>query len=136
MKGRALFIISFLVIILASWANVDYFGSVRNNTFSPVVNQVVHIIAFALTGFIGYVNWRQHEKWINILWLALYGVVMILFLTSGALFSMTHSELIKRIGVGLRNRFTEPLPFLVFYLFIALTKQLARIGDNNKNKEG
>lgn len=134
MQGRALFIISLLVIIVTSWANVDYFGSVHNNVFSPGVNQVVHLIAFSLTGGIGYLNWRKKEKWINTLWLALYGLVLVLFLSSVALFYITHSELIKRIGVGLRNRFTEPLPFLVFYIFITLTKQLSRSADNNIKK--
>ncbi len=135
MRGRALFIISLIVIILASWANVDYFGSVRNNVFGPTVNQAVHIIAFLFTAGVGYVNWRRHDKWINNLWLGIYALVLLLFLASGLLFHFTHNELIKRTGAGLRNRFTEPLPFLVFYIFIALTKKLSRSADYD-NKKG
>ncbi|PQJ12055.1 hypothetical protein CJD36_009715 [Flavipsychrobacter stenotrophus] len=135
MRGRALFIISFIVIILFSWANVDYFGSVHNNAFGPTVNQIVHIIAFLLTAGIGYINWRQHDKWVNSLWLGLYALVLLLFLASGVLFHFTHNELIKRTGAGLRNRFTEPLPFLVFYLFTVLSKQLSRTTDTH-NKKG
>ena len=134
MRGRALFIISLIVIILASWANIDYFGSVHNNVFSPTINQVVHLFAFSLTAAIGFLNWRRHDKWINTLWLAVYALVLVLFLASGLLFHFTHNELIKRLGAGLRNRFTEPLPFLVFYIFIALTKQLSKASDADNKK--
>lgn len=131
MQRRILFIISLIVIIALSWANVDYFGTARTNTFSPAVNQAVHIIAFMATGIIGYVNWRKEERWVYMLWLWLYIAALVIFLGSVATFTLTHSEIVKRIGVSIRNRFTEPLPFLVFYLFIQITKRLGRFSGKN-----
>lgn len=126
MRRRLLFIVSLIVIILASWANVDYFGSVKTNTFSPIVNQVVHLVAFLLTAVIGYINWRGREKWVGNLWVALYVVALVVFLLSIVIFQFTGSNFVKVVGVGLRNRFTEPLPFLVFYLLIQLAGRLSK----------
>lgn len=123
MRHRVLFILSLILIIALSWANVDYFGTSRTNVFSPAVNQVVHLIALLLTGVIGYINWRHEDKWVNQLWIGLYAGALLLFAGSVAVFYVTHSEAVKRIGASLRNHFTEPLPFLVFFLFVQLTKR-------------
>ncbi len=124
MQRNFLFIISLIVIIALSWANVDYFGTVKTNAFDPAVNQVIHIVAFLATAAIGYFNWRSEERWVSQLWIGLYAAVLLAFVVTVITFGITHSEVVKRIGTGLRNRFTEPLPFLVFYILIVLTKRL------------
>ena len=130
MQRRGLFIVSLIIIILLSWANVDYFGTVKTNVFSPAVNQVVHIVAFLATAVIGYINWRKEERWVSMLWLGLYALVLAAFIATVIIFGITHNEIIKRVGAGLRNRFTEPLPFLVFYIFIVLTKRFRETGTS------
>ena len=61
MQRKGLFVISLIAIVALSWANVDYFGSVKTNVFSPAVNQIVHIIAFLTTAAIGYINWKKED---------------------------------------------------------------------------
>lgn len=126
MQGKPLFIISLIAIIALSWVNVDYFGTSRTELFSPAVNQAVHIAAFMLTGIIGYINWLKKDKWVGNLWIGLYVLALVIFAGSFVVFHFTGSQLVKRIGAGFRNHFTEPLPFLVFYVFIAITQQLSK----------
>lgn len=119
------FILSVLLVVLVSWANVDYFGTSRTNVFSGNINQAVHLLAFLITAAIGYINWRKEEKWVGILWLTLYAFALISFLSSAAIFQFTGNIAIRRVGVGLRNRFTEPLPLLILFVILQAYKRLA-----------
>jgi hypothetical protein len=119
-----MFIVSLIVIILISWANVDYFGTAKTNIFSPIVNQGVHLIAFFTTAAIGYINWRKQEKWVGYLWVGLYVLAIIVFLLSVTIHHFSGNMLVLRAGTGIRNRFTEPIVFLVFFLLLQLSSKL------------
>lgn len=128
MKPKALFIISLIIILVISWANIVYFGYANRNRFSPLINQFAHCIFLTATCVIGYLNWKGKEKWISWLWLFLYGLVYLLvgilllmyFYTGGHI-----NQLLKVVIVEIRNVFTEPLPFLVFYILRMLTEKFS-----------
>ena len=131
MGRKTLFLISLLAIFLISWANVDYFGSSLQNRFSPVVNQSVHFAALIITYVLGYLNWRDREKWLLWLWKVMYIVVIIAFVLMSSTYYVSGVKLYKLVASILRNSFTSPLPFLVFYLFDRFSAQFKN-QDNGK----
>ena len=127
MQRKLLFIVSLFVILFASWANVVYFGYVSRNHFSPLVNQLVHCACLLLTYAIGYINWRGSEKWLNLLWTIAYGGIFLLVAFLLVTYKLTGSYIspsFKLLVIGLRNRFTEPIPFLVFFIMRSITRRV------------
>ena len=119
--GKVTFIVSLLCVLFLSWANVNYFGNNLTNKFSFATNQAVHGIVFIITWFIGYLNWKNNEKWVRWLWSALYLLAAVVFIViSGAGYVAHGNRLLIRYAAEVRNVFSGPLPFLVFFLFLLI----------------
>lgn len=124
MRLKPRFLVSLLVILLLSWANVFYFGTGRTNQLSFTANQVIHVLIMIAIAAIGYYNWKDgKERWVSMLWTTLYtagfallGVLLLSYMYYGS--AGRHQW--QRIIVGVRNVLTGPLPFLVFYLLSVL----------------
>jgi hypothetical protein len=119
-------VLSLLAIIVISWFNSRYFGTIRVKQYSLVFSQVVHCVALLAIAAIGYLNWKDYkEKWLSNLWvllhlgvLALLGVLLGLYLIQG---TNIHYGVLTTI-LAVRNAFTSPLPFFVFYLLTFANK--------------
>jgi exosortase/archaeosortase family protein len=118
-KGELFMVASLIVILILSWLNVDLFGHYHRNKYSMYINQGAHIVAVSLTGAIGYFNWRYKEKWLSNLWLYTYCAILLIMLTFSVVYflNLNINKDWRAVIIGLRNTFTGPLPFLIFYLF-------------------
>ena len=138
MKRKIIFVVSLFVILLCSWANADIFGTSHIRIFSEPVKQLIHFVFLAITAAIGYYNLKDNEKWMRGLWLAIYILAFFVVAASGlAVYFISGSSAlpqIKTVITGIRNGFTGPLPFLVFYLFITLTGRIIAVTRNQKDQ--
>lgn len=127
MKNNLSFTLWLIVIMLISWANVFFFGTSQVHHFSQTVNQAAHFVIFFITGFVGYLHWgRQgHAQWLKPLWMALYAGAFILFLLLTGFYFMAHISAFKVWAANIRNAFTSPLVFLVFYIIHILAGRLS-----------
>ncbi|MBC7554889.1 MAG: hypothetical protein H7257_13030 [Taibaiella sp.] len=126
MRRNIRFILSLIIILLISWADIHYSSIKNRGTAGPYISQGVHMAVLAATCFIGYLNWREKEKWLRLLWVGLYaGVFMIILLLAIVDAAMHHNMMakLKAIIAETRNLFEGPLPFLVFSIFIKIAGQ-------------
>jgi len=127
MQLKRRFLISLIVILLTSWADV-FFAGTHNHVFFPdAIRQIFHITALLLTMCIGYFNWKDYpEKWLLSLWLIAYGALIIAMLGTGLLYvlKVPHNADMVRAAIYLRNRFTWPLIFLVWYMLHLMTRYI------------
>ena len=133
--NRLTFAVSLVVIMLISWADIRFFGFEKTYYLSPLVRQAGHYTIFTITAAIGYYNWKDNEKWLRWLWVALYVGVFVFAISISVAYNLTGHLMAKRwkiVMAEVRLTFMGPLPFLVFYLFTALTKQLTGIGKTAK----
>jgi predicted branched-subunit amino acid permease len=134
MKRKILFVVSLGLILFFSWVNADLFGNSHIKVFSEIGKQGVHFAFLAITGLIGYINWRGREKWIQWLWIIVYATVFFAIAASIlAIYLVFGNQLgsqLKIVIVTVRNGFTGPLPFLVFYMFLGIAKKLPGLTKN------
>ena len=83
------------------------------------INQAAHFLAVSITGVIGFYNWRRNERWLSNLWVYSYTLILLIMgvFTIFYLFNHNINKDWRNVILGLRNTFTGPLPFLIFYLF-------------------
>jgi len=115
-------LISLIIIVVIGWINVDIVGSFEYAKLS-VKWQAIHFCFLAATALIGYFNWKFYpHSWMITLWTIAYGIIVALLLIAGLLLFMKIPNLFfKQFVLQLRNIFTGPLPFFVFYMLHLLT---------------
>jgi len=133
MQLKRRFLISLIVILLVSWADVFFAGTHAYVFFPLVVRQILHFTALLLTMSIGCLNWKDYdEKWLLTLWLAVYTILILIIMGTALLYLLhvPHSDTLVRAAIYLRNRFTWPIIFLVWYMLHLMTRYVVP-----KNKE-
>ena len=135
--NKLLFIVSLVIIVLISLADNRFFAFSKPYNLSQVVRQSAHFILFFITGAIGYLNWKNKERWLQWLWFAAYGFAFIFVIGVTAVthlltFTITSQKWITVVS-ELRSIFIGPIPFMVFWLLSNFTRQL-NIGSNTENK--
>ncbi len=133
--GKLIFGISLAAIMLISWADIRFFGFGKTYNLSPMVRQSAHYTIFFVTATIGYLNWRNRDKWIRWLWVALYGLVLLFTLIIGIAYNLSGHHLTlqwKTIMADVRLSFIGPVPFLVFSLLLRLTREMMPGSDAQK----
>ncbi len=127
--GKLTFIISLVVIVLISLADNRFFAFSKPYHLSHLLRQAAHYFLFATTGFIGYMNWKDKEKWLRMLWVATYaaGFAGVIAVTAVTYFlphtATTHKWIIAMADV--RSSFIGPLPFMVFWLLSRLVQSMS-----------
>ncbi len=130
MQLRLRFIISLIFILLLSWADVFFAGTAVNKILPVVWHQPVHFLSLLATMGIGYYNWKDYpEKWLASLWLIIYAAVIAILILSAVLYFLhvPHSTVLVTIAVYLRNRFTWPIVFLLWYMLHLMTRLISPI---------
>ena len=126
---KARFVLSLLFILLLSWADVFFIGT-HNRVFIPSFwHQPAHIIALLLTMLTGYLNWKDYpEKWLVSLWILVYSALVAILALAGALyfFHAPYSASFVKAAIYLRNRFTWPLLFIIWYMLHLMGKYIGR----------
>ena len=118
MQFRPRLIISIIIIVLVSWADIDYVSDPAKHLFSLPGRQAAHVVALTITLITGYYNWNKEKgKWLASLWLICYGITFLLLLSTAVIY-LLHADARQYVAfvLKLRNTFTGPLPFLVFYI--------------------
>jgi hypothetical protein len=125
MSDRKQFVISLLVIIFFSWADIKFFGFLQTYNLSPLVRQSAHNSVLVITCLTGYLYFRKKEHWLSALWLAFYVIEFLLIIVVSLIFTLK-SDLLsanwKVIVAETRLLAEGPVPFLVFYLLHRLTQ--------------
>ena len=139
MRHKLVFVTSLVIILLFSWANADLFGNSHIKVFSEPLKQALHFFFLGVTGMVGYFNWKNQPAWMQWLWGGIYIVVFAVVAVSIAAIFVIHGnrleDQLKVVVVTLRNGFTGPLPFLTFYVFIALSRNIQIQGQQEKNQQ-
>ena len=128
---RIRFIISLVIILLISWADIRFFGFEKTYNLSPILRQAGHYSIFFTTALIGFLNWRKEEKWLTWLWLTLYACVFLFAIVVALAYDVLGPRLAlqwKVILADIRLSFIGPIPFLVFYLLLTFTRRITN-GD-------
>ena len=123
MSRRTLFIISLLLILSCFIAVIHFFGGTRS-----LIAQAVHITLLCFTCFIGYINWKNEERWVHWVWFSIYAGVFLTIVGTGLLsLIINHNTLRQLIAliVKIRNIFEGPLPFLVFSILVPMSRQFS-----------
>jgi len=124
------FIVAFIIIILFTWIDYQYFNEGEGSKFVPPnVRQIAHFVLLIPVALSGFWVWRyQPYKWIHRLWNISYFSLLALLLIAGILqwkFQLFNEFFLDKIRL-LRLVFCSPLPFLSLLLIIWLirTKKL------------
>lgn len=135
MRGKNSFVISLLIIILISLADIKFFGFSKVYNFPALIRQGAHNAALALTCLTGYLYFKKKEQWLNTLWLLLYGIEFLLIVIVSLLFKVWDgllSQSWKVLVAETRLLAEGPLPFLVFYLLHRLVHRLSEQSSGDK----
>jgi len=110
---------SLIVILLISWADITFVGMQGPLEIIPTKwHQPIHLAVLLLVAGIGYFNWKDYDaKWLKNLWLSAYGIILAILLVGAGLY-FAHLPLTRLYAllVNIREAFTSPLPFLLFFI--------------------
>jgi hypothetical protein len=128
--NRIYFIISLVVIVLLSIADNRYFAFSKPYNFSPVTRQLAHFTIFFITAGIGYLNWKAKERWLLLLWIAMYAIAFVFIAAMTVItYFLTRQHYNAQQWINImavaRQTFLGPIPFLVFYLLSGFIRQMA-----------
>jgi len=129
MSLKTRFVISLIVILLLSWADVFFAGTQGKFPIPDLLRHAVHFIALMFTLFIGYLNWKDYpEKWLASIWLMVYGLMIIVLVSAaGSYFlKLPYSTSYLHTAIYLRNRFTSPLIFIIWYMLHLMSGYLVK----------
>ncbi len=132
MQRKVTLVLSLVVILFISWANVVYFGYGHRTSMSATSRQIIHSSILALTGAIGYYNWRKEANWLKWLWVVSYCAVFVLLGMLAVAVKLTNDQLAHawtQFVAEIRNNFTGPLPFLVAYILVTLSRRFTPNGN-------
>ena len=124
MRLKMRFGFSLIIILLISWADIYYAGMQGPQEMATKWHQPVHLLVLLLVVAIGYFNWKDYDaKWLKSLWLGTYGVVLAILLAGAGLY-FAHLPLTRfyALLVNIREAFTSPLPFLLFFILSRYSK--------------
>lgn len=131
---KSRFYLSVFLIIFLGWLDVNYAGNHTNYLIPEHFHQVIHLCFLLIVLLIGYANWKyMPQKWLIPLWFIAYGIIIILLAFTGllVLFHVSLNSTYIMYVARLRNWFTWPIVFILFYFLPGIAA--SKTGNQKKS---
>ncbi len=119
-------VIAVLLMLFISWGSSKGYDINFFQTIPPIEKHSINFFLLILVALIGYYSLTQFsEKWLLIIWILVYSIVVILLVCIGIIDVCypIKVQLIRDSIVPFRMFFISPIPFLIILFFKYMLKK-------------